>query len=391
MLKDENIIVFCHTDWRIGPMSPQHISLNLAEENRVLFIETFGSRYPTLEREHIKRVTERFIKWLIGLKKQSFRQGELCIYSPIALMINQRPFLSIGRFIYLIILKRLIKRLHMENPILLFYIPPPVGVLEKLRKKAVIYYCVDEWLTFLGGKNKIFIDSEMKLMQNADLVLVSNKLLYETKKAYARRIYRMHHGVDYDHFSKEFAKEAPLPQDVKNIPRPIIAIIGAFTDWMDLDLIKLIAQRHKEWSIISIGLVESNVDISSLVDIGNIYFLGQKKYSDLPDYYRVIDAFIIPFLLTEHIKSCSPTRLYEHLSSGKPIIATDFAAVHEIGEGLIYIASSREGFVKRVETALSETDTSLVERRKKMAKENTWKSRAEEISGIIEPLINKEQ
>ncbi|GAG04734.1 unnamed protein product, partial [marine sediment metagenome] len=150
---------------------------------------------------------------------------------------------------------------------------------------------------------------------------------------------------------------------------------------------KLIAEKHKKWSIVSIGTVESNVDIGKLTDTDNIYFFGQKNYSDLPNYYRAIDAFIIPFLLTNHIKSCAPTRLYEHLSSGRPIIATDFPAAQEVGKGFISIASDREDFVKKIEAALKEKDTSLVEKRKEMAKRNTWRSRVEEISRIIEGIL----
>lgn len=389
MLRGENIIVFCHTDWRIGPMSPQHISINLAEGNKVLFIETFGSRYPVLEKEHIRRVGRRFIKWCKGIKTQSIKQGQLYIYSPVMPTIYYRPFIYISRLIYLAILKHLIKKLDMKNPILFFYIPPPAGIIEKLQKKAVIYYCVDEWLTFPGGKNKIFMDSERRLIEKADIVLVSSKLLYEKKKISTRLIHKLYHGVDYNHFAKKFTKDIPLPEDIKNIPGPIIAIIGAFADWIDLDLIKFIAQRHKDWSIISIGLVESYVDISSLTNVDNIYFLGQRNYSDLPNYYRAIDVFIIPFLLTEHIKYCAPTRLYEHLSSGKPIVATNFSAAYELGEELIYIASDREDFVKKIEAALKEKDESLVKRRKTLAKKNTWKLRAEEISGMIDEVINK--
>jgi len=389
MLKDENIIVFSSADWKIGPTSPEHISTNFAKGNRVLFIETFGSRFPAFRPEHIKRVFKRIINWFRGIKEQYSRQGRLYIYSPINLMVSYKFCSFINRIIFLKILKRLIKKLKMENPILYFYLPPPPGIMGNLNEKAIIYHCVDEWSTFGAGKNKDFLEAERRLIEDADAVITANRLLYEKKKPYARRIYQIYHGVDYDHFTKEFDKDIPLPPDIKAIPKPIIAIIGAFADWMDIDLIKFIAQTHKKWSIVSIGPVESGIDINSLSSLGNIYFLGPKVYSELPNYYRAVDVFIIPFLLNEHIKYCSPIRLYEHLASGKPVVATDFPAAREIGQGLIYIALSRQDFVKKIEQALIERDTELREKRKELAKSNTWEARIEEISEIIKEVLRK--
>lgn len=390
MLRGQNIIVFSSADWKVNLTSPEHISTNFAQQNKVLFIETFGSRTPSLQPDHIKRVARRIINWFKGIRKQNFNQGALYIYSPITLAINFRPFLFVSRLIFLSMLRRLIKKIELKNPILYFYLPPPMGIIENLQNKIIVYHCVDEWSAFAGGENKIFMDSERMLVENADLVLVTNKLLYEKKKPYARRIYKIYHGVDYEHFAKEFSYDISFPEDIENIPKPIIGIVGTFADWMDLDLIKLIAQRHKEWSIVSIGLIESNVDISGFAVMGNIYFLGQKSYSELPNYYRAIDVFIVPFILTEHIKYCSPIRLYEHLSSGKPIITTDFPAAHEVGEGLINIASDKDDFVKKLELALNENDKSLPEKRKALAKRNTWKSKTEQISEIIDKIVRND-
>lgn len=389
MLRGENIIIFAHTDLKKCPTSPEHVGVSFAQANKVLFIETFGSRTPCLERGHMKRVGNRLKNWFRGIQKQNFKQGQFYIYSPIVLMLNFRPLLFINALIFINILKRLIKKLDMKNPILYFYLPPPAGVIGKLREKAVIYHCVDEWATYPGGKSKIFMNMEKELIAKADSVIVTNELLYNRKKQFARRIYKIYHGVDYGHFAQEFDRAAPLPEDIKNISKPIIAVIGAFANWIDLDLIKLIAQKHKEWSIVCIGPVDSNVDMMNLTKISNIYYLGRKEYSELPNYYRVINVFIIPFLLNEHIKNCAPTRLYEHLSSGKPIVTTDFPGAYEVGEEYIYIASDKNNFVKKIEIALKEKRLAITEKRRALAEKNTWNLRIEKISEIIEEIIDK--
>jgi glycosyltransferase involved in cell wall biosynthesis len=384
MLKGENIIIFSCGDWQTPrPTSPTHLSINFAKENKVLFVETFGSRWPSFNPEHIQRLGSRIANWIKGIDEKGKGVANLHIYSPISLILNFRPFLAVNRLIFLSIVQRLINKLSMEDPIMIFYIPPPLGAVKMLKAKSIVYHCIDEWSTYPGGKNKIFMDSEKELIENADLVIAASQLLYEKKKTNAKRIMKMYHGVDYKHFSGEFSENAFLPEDIINIPKPVIAIVGSFVDWMDLDLIKSIALRHPEWSVISIGAVDFNVDIGDLKNVKNIYFLKEKDYSQLPSYYKAIDVFIVPFLLTEHIKYCAPTRLYEHLSSGRPIVTTDFPAVHEVGEGLISIAYDKQDFVKKVEAALAERDLSLIEKRKSIARANTWESRVEQMSRFI--------
>jgi len=389
-LKGENIVIFSSADWKTPrPTAPTHLALNFAKDNKVLFVETFGSRIPSLNLEHVQRLGRRIGNWLRGIRRREAERLNLSVYSPTAIMLNFRPFLYINRLIFLSIFNRLINKLDMKDPIVFFYIPPPLGTIKKLKAKAIIYHCIDEWVTYPGGKNRIFMDSEKELIEKADLVIVTNDLLYENKKSSAKKIHKMYHGVDYDHFSKAFSDEQPLPDGMEGIPKPIIAIVGSFVDWMDLELIKLIAERHPEWSMVSIGPVDSNVEINDLTKMDNVYFLSAKEYSELPNYHRAVDVFIVPFLLTEHIKYCAPTRLYEHLASGKPIVTTDFPAAHDVGEGVISIASDRQDFVRRIEEALSEKEPLLSEKRKCLARANTWRDRIEKISTLIEEVAKK--
>src|SRR3989338_4872235 len=125
MLKGENIIVFSSADWKIGPTSPQHISTAFAQNgNKVLFVETFGSRIPTFERDHLKRVKQRFLNWPKGIRKLNAEGVTIYIYSPITLLKTSMFFLPVNRFLFLSLTKRLMKKLNMKNPILYFFLPP---------------------------------------------------------------------------------------------------------------------------------------------------------------------------------------------------------------------------------------------------------------------------
>jgi glycosyltransferase involved in cell wall biosynthesis len=84
------------------------------------------------------------------------------------------------------------------------------------------------------------------------------------------------------------------------------------------------------------------------------------------------------------------------MATGKPIVATDFAAARQFGD-LIYIAQTVKGFMHHIEQALAENDDDLAQKRQLVARENTWEKRVEQLSQVLEshlfdsePIIGRE-
>lgn len=364
----------------------------MSKYNRVLYVETIGSKAPGLSKSHLFRIARRLFRWMKGPTRPANipPDSAILIYSPLAIPIyNSRFIRAINHCILRWTFRRLIKRLNFKAPILWFYLPTAADLIGQLGEKFCLYHCVDDWLTYPGYRNSNFEDLDNKLFKSSDAVFIPNRLLLKKKKALNKNTYYLPHAVEFEHYQKRFSPDEPLPADVANLPKPIIAMIGEVAGWINWDFLRYAAETNPEWSIVIIGPIGYDGNVSGIKNVNNIYFLGYKEYSQLPNYYRCIDVFVIPFLLNEHIKYCCPTRLYEHLSSGKPIIATDFPAAREMGEGLITIAYDKEDFVRKIKAALSEKDVSLIEKRKLFAKKNTWEMKAEEISKIIEEHIKE--
>ncbi|MBL7197576.1 MAG: glycosyltransferase [Candidatus Omnitrophica bacterium] len=391
MIKNQNIICFSSVDWTSYRTSKIYLMKIMSKYNRVLFVETIGSKMPSFCKSHLYRIIKRIFRWLKGPTRppDTETDSDILIYSPLIIPIHHNRFArKMNFYILRWTFRKLIKKLNFKQPILWFYLPTAADLKGQLSEKFCLYHCVDNWLTYPGYRNNNFEDLESKLFINSNAVFISNRLLFDAKKALNKNTHYLPHGVEFEHYQRTFASDDPLPVDVRNLRRPIIAMVGEVAGWVDFDFIRYVAKAHPEWSIVLIGPIGYDADISKIKDISNIYFLGNKEYSELPNYYRAIDVFIIPFILNEHIKYCTPTRIYEHLSSGKPVITTDFPAAREIDESLIHIALNREDFVKKIEVGLKERDFSLIEKRKSLAKQNTWESRAQEISKIIEEVIS---
>jgi GT2 family glycosyltransferase len=131
-------------------------------------------------------------------------------------------------------------------------------------------------------------------------------------------------------------------------------------------------------------------DISKLEALENVRLLGNKPYADIPSYLYDFDACLIPFLLNQVTKATDPVKLYEYLSLGKPVIATDMAELSQCGD-LLYIGKDAGEFARHLDTALAERDPDLVQRRIEFARANTWTSRVQQIDAVVReafPLVS---
>jgi len=173
------------------------------------------------------------------------------------------------------------------------------------------------------------------------------------------------------------------------IPRPVVGYFGAIADWIDLDLIGDVAAMRPQYSFVLIGQVFGR-DMSALERLPNVYLLGNQKYELIPSFLSGFDACTIPFLLNQVTKATDPVKIYEYLSQGKPVIATDMAELAQCGD-MIYIGRDGEDFARKVDAALAETDIVLRARRIEFARLNTWARRVAAIDARVRrqfPLVS---
>ena len=77
-----------------------------------------------------------------------------------------------------------------------------------------------------------------------------------------------------------------------------------------------------------------------------------------------------------------PVKLYEYLSQGKPVVATEMAELRYCSD-LIYIADDSRNFAHKVDLALSEDDASLSLKRSSFAAANNWTQRFEAMDAAL--------
>jgi len=253
------------------------------------------------------------------------------------------------------------------------------GYACEFKSPRVIYDYVDDINVFYGNQ-EVIARNHVKMIQSADLVLVTARKLYDGIAPDRPDAVYCPNGVEYDHFaiSRNGHRHSP-PEDLLPIiemGKPIIGYYGALARWFDYDLLKQVAGLRKSYSFVLIGPdYDGSIRTSGIEAIENIRWLGVKTYQELPAYLQYFDAAIIPFLLSDITHAVSPLKLFEYMAGGKPIVATPMRESAQYDD--VLFAINPVDFSQQIDTALSlGRDPEYLSRIDRLAQGNTWDARA---------------
>ncbi len=251
------------------------------------------------------------------------------------------------------------------------YYPFAAPYWDKMGQKMTIFDAVDNWLLHSSydkhtDKLKAAYD---KIKNETDLIFVVSKNLTNFFDDQPN-VYWVPNGVDIKHYNKKFAL---INRDISDIAKPIIGYIGVVQKKVDFELLKYLADKNLDKSIVIVGPVwaEQEKAKEALVEKKNVYFLGYKKYSEAPQYIQQFDVGIIPHKTAGFSATTNPMKMYEYLACGKPVVATNNIGTENV-EDMISVAKDYESFNKLVNDAiLSDSDEHRASR-KDFVKKFSW-------------------
>ena len=251
-------------------------------------------------------------------------------------------------------------------------------------KTKLAYDCMDDWDDFpsIGAFNH---SEEKALVRDCDVLTVSAQKLVDKFKDSNVTAHLVRNGVDFDFFSSASSLSPMLP----DVARPVVGYFGAIAEWMDLDLLLKVAASRPHYSFVLVGGI-FNQDVSRLQSLPNVLFAGSRPHEEMPLYLREFDACLIPFQVNSVTNATDPIKLYEYLSQGKPVVATDMAELVVCGD-LLYVAKDTFSFGTQLDRALKESDSDLRKRRIDYAAANTWAHRDRAIDKAVRasfPLVS---
>ncbi len=370
ILEEENIICISLHGWdtlwsRIQPL----MSLLADNGNQVLFVEPIPSIVTAILFPEYRVLRAGF-----NTKVTKVKEGLHVLTPPMLLPFASRSDLvcRINQSILRRIINNWLEKLEFGDPILWTYSPYSIHLVGKLGEKAVVYDCTDERTANPLVSKNLIRSLEIRLMRRADLVFVTARGLLDRKRAFNPYTYLAPNGVDFFHFSRAWTADLAIPEDIRNLARPILGFVGAIAYWIDLDLIEFVAQARPDWSIVMIGPLRAGVDIGRLQHLSNVHFVGKKDWTLLPHYLRAFDVCLSPFKVSEPIAvTANPLKVYEYLAAGRPVVSTDMPEVRPLRD-VIRIACSKEDFVEQIQAALQEDGAAARQARIGVARNYDW-------------------
>ncbi len=318
---------------------------------------------------------------------RSMLDGKLEILSPVcAFPFFRRTLLSrldkaFLRILTEVLIRRAISDIEDKSSILFWASHPfAADYIGKFNEAMICYDCTEKFseFDFWVTLRKEVEEKDSLLTQRADQIFTQTQPHLVEKRSVNPNVFLIPNAVDFDLFQNSL--EAPEPSDLKGIKRPILGYVGSINSRFDFELIRRTAKVYKDWSLVFIGDASESSAIKSVEDLKNIYFLGEKSYNIVPSYLKEFSVCMMPYINLTCLGS--PTKLFDYLASGKPVVSTDIPGVRDFSD-VVSVSKTKDEFTKNIGIAADDNDPLSVLQRKERARENSWVVREKQIWDII--------
>lgn len=286
---------------------------------------------------------------------------------------------------YVDFVRRMLARAGVDPEGSVFWVCPRnpsfLRLVRKLAPALAVADCIDDHRAWPDATP----DFVAKAQQNyrdvlgcCDLVLTNNAGMREALAEFRRDVEVVESGYE------RVDRDAPCPRDLARIPRPTLGYAGNLSARIDVALLRGIAERRPEWSIVLIGAARPDAAIHALGDLSNVHRLGVRPHAEIGAYVRHFDVAIVPHLDDALTRSMSPLKIGLYCAAGVPVVSTRVANLGPLADA-IEIATDAADFEAKVARALVEPlSPERFAHRDAILAANSWEARAEQILALLD-------
>lgn len=232
----------------------------------------------------------------------------------------------------------------------------------------------DAWDNFLKFPAYLYLQKELEQAYNSMSKAVkywltnsNENIEFYKNQFHVKEIRLIKNGVNQDFLLHNNA----FPQDLSEIPRPIIGFGGKISYLLDVDLINFITKENPNSSFVFVGQILDKKVYNKIIKRENIYFLGDRKYTVYPKYVNAFDIGIIPYHIEEKQHGGDSIKAYEYLLANKKAVGTRGNGLVEL-EKYLYLCNNKNEFSELLKCTKNEKESFPVSK-------YTWEERAIEI------------
>ncbi len=368
------------------------------QQHKVLYVNPpinrktwFASDNDKFINEHIREIKDQK-DGLIEISPNLYRLNTHCILESINWIPNTMIFSVVNKINNKRLAREILKstqKLDMDNFILIndkdmfnsFYLK------ELLKPKAYIYLDRDKTVVMDYWKRH-GTKLEPKLIRKSDAVICNSYDFEKYNRQFNQDSYYIGNGVDLGLF--DVKNQYEIPNELKNIPKPVIGYVGALLSLrLDIDLMFSSAVNNPDKSFVFIGPEDDDFAKSKLHELENVYFLGKRHKNIVPAYINYFDVCINPQIVNEVTIGNFPLKIVEYLSLGKPVVAIETNTMNELFPEVTYIAKNQPEFDRLIDKAIREDSDEKRERRVNFTKQFSWNKVANNVLAVIKKIENR--
>jgi protoporphyrinogen oxidase/glycosyltransferase involved in cell wall biosynthesis len=357
------IIVFSHLRWDFVYQRPQQLLSRLAPHYKIVFVE-----------EPMRADGPAYLKKSTPAPNVTVVQPHTPV-DAVGFHDDQIP-----------VLQTLLAGLAPadENPVVWFYTPMALPLLQTQHAGLVVYDCMDELSAFRNPPRQL-LQRETALLKIADLVFTGGPSLYEAKRTRHANAHCFSSSVDSIHFHQALDRSNGHPLHT-HISRPRLGYYGVIDERFDADLLAALADAQPEWQLVMVGPV-LKIDPASLPQRQNIHYLGQQPYQALPQFLAGWDVCLLPFALNEATRFISPTKVLEYMAAELPIVSTAITDVEKPYGDIVAIGHSHAEFIAACAAALAQTpeqNAAMARRMREIVERTSWQATADAMRALLD-------
>ncbi len=378
-----------------APVNVHQIARRFAARGHpVLFVESTGLRPPALSAPHdLKRVAARVRHFASGVRPGG---DGVQVLAPLALPGAGSAALRRASEVALALqVERAVRRLGFEAPVVWAFLPTAVSWASRLRSRALVYHCVDDYAGNPGVDRAWIRSLEARMVERADLVIASSEVLGARLREQRKDVQVAPNVADVSLFARAVDEELTEPPVLATLPRPRALYVGNLAGYrIDAALLDAARRAVGEGSLVLVGetglgdTAGAPAELARLLAADRVTLAGPRPHAELPAWMRHCDVALVPFLDNEHTRGSLPLKLFEYLAAGLPVVARSLPNLVGLEALGVQTAHDAEGFGRAVGAALAEPAEARIAR-SRAARLHGWEQRIEELADWIGAVVSR--
>ena len=377
MDKKIDVVCFGGEDWWYHNQA--HIDMQLmrrfAKKGTTLYVNSIIMRKPQIKdrKGFFEKVVRKGKSILKGLKKSD---AGFWVYSPFTLPVHHiswaRP---INEAILRYQIKRTMKKLSMNTPLVWVACPSACDTAMKLKKEKLIYQRTDRYEDDPQVDREAILNYDRKLRANADITVYVNKSLYDDEANQYKGAFYLDHGVDYEIFAQA-QNSTDIPEEMVDVKKPVVGYFGRLADHkLDVEFLNRIIELLPEFTFVFVGY--ASPECRNMFTSDNVRIIPKQPYEKIPHYGKCFDVAMLPWRVNKWTEAANPIKLKEYLALGKPVVSTPAFTELKNYLDVVYEAETPEEFAECIKKAYSNDNPKLVEKRRQKVAQSSWDSKAD--------------